>query len=75
MCHDRVEQRPQVAAPEPWIVGCDPGTRIRIQHRELDLVLRGIEVDEQVVYLVEHFLRACIRSIDLVENHDGRQAA
>ena len=35
--------------------------------------LIGVQVDEQVVNLVQHFLRACVRAVDFVNDHDGRQ--
>ena len=35
--------------------------RVGVEHRELDLLLGGVEVDEQVVDLVQHFLRARVR--------------
>ena len=34
----------------------------------------GIEIDEQVINLVEHFLRARIGTVNLVDHHDGLQA-
>ena len=35
----------------------------------------GAEVDEQVVHRVEHFGRARVGSVDLVERHDHRKVA
>ena len=75
MRDDGVEQGPQVAARDPRVDRCHAGTGVRIQDRELNLILRSVEVDEQVVYLVEHFLRTRVRPVDLVQNHDGRQTA
>ncbi|CAB4796824.1 unannotated protein [freshwater metagenome] len=36
-------------------------------------MVTGIEVDEQLVHLVEHFFWACIAAVDLVDDDDGRQ--
>ncbi len=52
---------------------CNPIARIRIYHGEIELVFRGIQVDEEVVDFVEHFFRARIRAVDLVQHNNGRQ--
>ena len=44
-----------------------------VEHRKIQLRLIGVQVDEQVVNLVQHFLRACVRAVDFVNDHDGRQ--
>src|SRR6185437_1909467 len=46
---------------------------IGVEHREIELILGGIEIDEQVVYLVENFLGAGIGTVDLVDDQDGGQ--
>ena len=52
-----------------------PGTRVRIDDRELDLRLVGIEVEEEVVHLVHHLFDPRIRPVDLVhDQHDGEAA-
>ena len=40
---------------------------------EVDVVIAGIEVDEQLVDLVEHLFRACVAAVDLVDDDDRRQ--
>ena len=72
---DGVEQRPQILA-RPFRVhggGADPG--VGVQHREVELVLVRVEVDEQVVDLVQHFRGARVRPVDLVDHDDRRQPA
>ena len=71
---DRLEQR-----LEPMIlaVGREPADAIardRVKHREVELVLLGVEVDEQVVDLVEHLAGPRVAPVDLVDHHDRRQA-
>ena len=41
--------------------------------RELDVVVGGVEVEEQLVDLVEHLVGAGVLAVDLVEHDDGRQ--
>ncbi len=48
---------------------------VGVEHRELDLVFGRVEVDEEVVDLVQHFLRPRVRPVDLVHHDDRRQAA
>ena len=70
---DGVEQGPQVA-PRLGRVGTG-GARlgIGVQHREINLGVGGVEVDEQVVDLVEHLGRPRVRPVHLVDHHDRRQ--
>ena len=51
------------------------GAAAGVEHRELDLLFGRVEIDEQVVDLVQHFLRSRVGAIDLVDDHDRRQAA
>ena len=44
--------------------------RHRIQHRKIQLRFFRVEIDEQVVDFVQHFLRARIGPVDLVDHHD-----
>ena len=45
---------------------------VRVDHREVQLALVGVEVDEQVVDLVQDLDRAGVRPVDLVD-HDHRR--
>ena len=49
------------------------GTGVRVHDRELDLRLVGVEVEEELVDLVDHLLRARVGPVDLVDDeHDGQ---
>ena len=45
-------------------------TSYGVQHREVELLLGGVQVDEQVVYLVQHFVGASVLAVYLVDDHD-----
>ena len=67
MRDDRVEQRHQVFARDVELERRGAGARLRVEHREIELAFVGAEVDEQIVNLVEHFRRARVGAIDLVD--------
>jgi hypothetical protein len=70
---DRVEQRTQILAVPLLIVRRGPNPGVRVQHREIELVFVGVEIDEQVVNLVQHFLRARVGPVDLVDDDNRRE--
>ncbi len=43
--------------------------------RELDVLVAGVEVEEELVDLVDHLVGARIAPVDLVDHHDRRQMA
>ena len=47
--------------------------RVRVDDRELDLLLVGVEVEEQLVDLVDDLGDARVRAVDLVDHEDHRQ--
>ena len=49
------------------------GAGARVEDREIDLLFVGVEVDEEVVDLVEDFLRPRVRPVDLVDDDERRQ--
>ncbi len=51
-----------------------PGTGVAVHDGELDLVLVGPQVDEQLVDGVDHLGRSGVGSIDLVDDADHRKA-
>ena len=57
------------------VEGRGPGSRVRVDDRELDLVLVGAEVHEQLVDLVDDLGRAGVAPVDLVDRDDDRQPA
>ena len=49
------------------------GARVRVDDRELDLRLVGVEIEEELVHLVDDFLGARVVAVDLVDDeHDGQ---
>ena len=72
---EEIEKRREV---RPRIVGQArrrPELGIRVDDRELDLVLVRAEVHEQLVDLVEDLRRTRVGSVDLVDRDDDRQVA
>ena len=69
-----VEQRPQVLAGLVERRRRRAGLGVRVDDREVDLVLVGAEVHEQLVDVVEDLGRTGVRAVDLVERDDHRQA-
>ena len=70
---EQVEQRPQVLAGVVERGRGGPRLGVRVDNGEVDLVLVGAEVHEQLVDVVEDLGRSRVRAIDLVERHDHRQ--
>ena len=46
---------------------------VGVEHGKIELIFVGVEIDEEVVDLVQHFLRAGVGAVDLVDDHDRRQ--
>ena len=69
--HQRLQRRARVGRRERGAAG--PG--VRVDDRELDLVLGRAEVDEQLVDLVDDLGDARVRPVDLVDHEDHRQPA
>ncbi len=46
---------------------------VGVNNREVELVFAGVEVDEEVIDLVEDFLRARVGAVDLVDYKDRRE--
>ena len=44
-----------------------------VEHRKIELIFGGVQIDEEVVDFVEHFRHARVGAVDLVDHHDGRQ--
>ena len=51
----------------------DAGLGIRVQHREIELVLGSLQINEQIVNFIEHGGGARVGPVDLVEDDDGEQ--
>ena len=72
---DGVEQRPQILARPVRVERRRADPRVGVEHREVELILGGVEIDEQVVDLVQHFRGARVGPVDLVDDDDRRQPA
>ena len=46
-----------------------------VDDREVEHVVGGVEIHQQVEHLVDHFLRPGVGAVDLVDDQDGLQAA
>ena len=68
---------PTVVALEVGVVGVErrpTGARVAVDDREVDLVLVGVEVEEQLLHLVDDLGDARVGAVDLVDHEDHRQA-
>ncbi len=70
---DRVEERVEVRAVVGELVLGDAGLAVRVDHREVGLLVARAELDEEVEHLVDHLHRACVAAVDLVDHADGAQ--
>ncbi len=53
------------------VVFGDAGLRDGVEDGEIELVFVRVEIDEEIVDFVEHFLRARVRTVDFVDDDDG----
>ena len=74
MIDDGLEQRPQILAGDVGRERRRARFGAGVEHREIELVLDRVEVDEEVVDLVQDFLDPRVGPIDLVDDNDRRQA-
>ena len=68
---DGLEQRLQIDAGLGQIGRGGACLGHRVEHRKIELRFFRVEIDEKVVDLVQHFLRARVGAVDLVDHHDG----
>ena len=66
-----LEEGPQVVAGAVGLRLRDARLGVRVEHGEVELVLGGVEVDEEVVDLVQDLAGPRVRAVDLVD-HDHR---
>ena len=69
-----IEERLQIGARNLNRTGGSAGLRVGVKNGKSKLILLRIEIDEEVIDLVQHFLRASIGAINLVDYEDGRQS-
>src|SRR5258708_10554897 len=48
---------------------------VGVENREVELLFLGVEVDEQIVNLVHHFLRTSVRTVNLVDDDNRLKMA
>ena len=70
---DGFKERLQVGAGRGGVSGGGAGFGHGVEDGELELRFVGVEIDEEVVDLVEDFLRARVGAVDFVDDDDGRQ--
>ena len=70
---DGLEQRLEVGALHALLGGGPPGPGVGEQDGEVDLVLVGVEVEEELLHLVDHLVDAGVGPVDLVDHQDHRQ--
>ena len=65
MFQDRIEERAQIIREQ---FGRVPGARPArcVEHREVELIGVGREIEEEVAHLLQHFRHAGVRAIDLL---------
>ena len=69
----RVDERLQVVGELVGLQARLAGARVRVDDRELDLRLVGVEIEEELVDLVDDLLRARVVAVDLVDDEHDRQ--
>ena len=70
---DGVEQRAQILAGLIQVGRGRAQPGIGVKHRKIELIFGCVQVDEQVVDLVQHFLRTRVGTVNLVDHQDRRQ--
>ena len=70
---DRLDERPEVVGELVLLEPRLPGARVAVDDRELDLVLVGVEVEEELVDLVHDLFAARVGPVDLVDDEHDRQ--
>src|SRR6185503_6725226 len=71
----RIEQWTQVRTRLLQRQGGRALSRVRVEDGEVELVFRGVEIDEEVVDLVQDRLRPRVAAVDLVDDDEGREPA
>ena len=68
---DLLEERLQIGAGDVEVLGGGAELAVGVEHGEVEHVLVGVEVDEEVVDLVEDFLGTRVGAVDLVDDDHG----
>ena len=75
MFENRVEQRIEVRAEVGGVERGRAGTSRSIHHGEIELLLVGVQLDEEVEHLVQHTVGARVRAIHLVDDDDRAESS
>ena len=70
---DGLEQRLEVGALDALLGGGPAGPGVGEEDREVDLVLVGVEVEEELLHLVDDLVDAGVGPVDLVDHEHHRQ--
>ena len=73
MAQQQLEQRCKITAARRRIVAGPAIPANRVEIGKVQLIFVGLERSEQIKDLVQHFVRAGITTVDLVDHHDGPQ--
>ncbi len=65
-----VKQGLEIGASHIRRIGCSALTSGAEQHGALQLIVGGVQVDEQLQYLVHNLQHALVRTVNLVDNYD-----
>ena len=71
---DGLEQRRQVALADVVGEARITGAAAGVERREIELLVVGVEVEEQLEHFVEHFGGARVGAVDLVDDDDRLEA-
>jgi len=70
---DGFKQGNQIPPLRLWAGQGDTRFGVGVKHRKIELLVGGIKIDEKIVNLVEDFLDASVRPVDLIDHDNGRQ--
>ncbi len=70
---DFLEQRLEVRGGIAELAVRDAGLRVRVDHRKIELIFGGVEIDEEIVDFVEHCGGARVGAVDLIQHDDRRK--
>ena len=73
MFQDGFKQRTQIGGFIFHLDLRDASSGIGVDHRKIELILMRVEIDEQIVNFVEHFLDAGVGTINFVDDENRRQ--
>jgi len=71
---DGFEEGRQVFSGDFGVGGSCANLSVRIKDGKVELIFLGVEVDKEIVDLVQDFLRAGVRTVDLINNDDLGEA-